>query len=61
MCAPGTTNMSCAVSGGFATVQPNSVLSINAVEGYPLEAFSAEVCAITPLRTAGTILTIYRP
>ncbi|UZP43774.1 hypothetical protein NXS19_011586 [Fusarium pseudograminearum] len=24
------------LSGGFATVQPNSVLSINAVEGYPL-------------------------
>lgn len=33
---------SCLVSGGFATVQPNSVLSINAVEGYPLEDFSAE-------------------
>lgn len=32
-----------AVSGGFATVQPNSVLSINAVEGYPLEDFSADV------------------
>jgi hypothetical protein len=31
------------VSGGFATVQPGSVLSINAVEGYPLEDFSAEV------------------
>lgn len=31
------------LSGGFATVQPNSVLSINAVEGYPLEDFSAEV------------------
>ena len=31
-----------AVSGGFAVVQPNSVLSINAVEGYPLEDFSAE-------------------
>jgi F-type H+-transporting ATPase subunit delta len=30
------------VSGGFATVQPNSELSINAVEGYPLEDFSAE-------------------
>ena len=30
------------VSGGFATVQPNSALSINAVEGYPLEDFSAE-------------------
>jgi F-type H+-transporting ATPase subunit delta len=30
------------VSGGFAVVQPNSVLSINAVEGYPLEDFSPE-------------------
>lgn len=32
------------VSGGFATVQPGSKLSINAVEGFPLEDFSAEVC-----------------
>ena len=30
------------VSGGFAIVQPNSVLSINAVEGFPLEEFSDE-------------------
>ncbi|MCJ1442752.1 MAG: delta subunit of the central stalk of mitochondrial F1F0 ATP synthase, atp16 [Stictis urceolatum] len=30
------------LSGGFAIVQPESVLSINAVEGYPLEEFSAE-------------------
>ena len=30
------------VSGGFAIVQPDSVLSINAVEGYPLEDFSEE-------------------
>lgn len=30
------------VSGGFATVQPGSQLSINAVEGYALEDFSAE-------------------
>lgn len=30
------------MSGGFATVQPNSVLSINAVEGFPLEDFSAD-------------------
>lgn len=30
------------VSGGFAIVQPNSVLSINAVEGFPLEDFSAD-------------------
>ncbi|KAK4083964.1 hypothetical protein Purlil1_10597 [Purpureocillium lilacinum] len=31
-----------AVSGGFATVQPGSAMSINAVEGYPLEDFSAD-------------------
>jgi F-type H+-transporting ATPase subunit delta len=30
------------VSGGFAIVQPDSVLSINAVEGFPLEEFSEE-------------------
>ncbi len=30
------------MSGGFAVVQPNSVLSINAVEGYALEDFSAD-------------------
>jgi hypothetical protein len=30
------------VSGGFAVVQPNSVMSINAVEGYPIEDFSSE-------------------
>ncbi|RAL68728.1 hypothetical protein DID88_007428 [Monilinia fructigena] len=30
------------LSGGFAVVQPNSSLSINAVEGFPLEDFSAE-------------------
>ncbi|KAF2838016.1 ATP synthase subunit delta [Patellaria atrata CBS 101060] len=30
------------LSGGFATVQPGSLLSINAVEGYPIEDFSAE-------------------
>ncbi|KAL9123237.1 MAG: hypothetical protein Q9187_000218 [Circinaria calcarea] len=30
------------LSGGFAIVQPNSQLSINAVEGFPLEDFSAE-------------------
>ncbi|KAI0013661.1 ATP synthase subunit delta, mitochondrial [Xylariaceae sp. FL0662B] len=29
-------------SGGFAVVQPNSVLSINAVEGFPLEDFSLD-------------------
>ena len=34
--------MSVAVSGGFAIVQPKSSLTINAVEGYPLEDFSAE-------------------
>ncbi|KAL7921961.1 F1F0 ATP synthase delta chain mitochondrial precursor [Trichoderma austrokoningii] len=30
------------LSGGFASVQPNSVLSINAPEAYPLEDFSAD-------------------
>ena len=30
------------VSGGFATVQPDSSMSINAAEGYPLEDFSSE-------------------
>ncbi|KAK4157904.1 ATP synthase subunit delta, mitochondrial [Chaetomidium leptoderma] len=30
------------LSGGFAIVQPNSGLTINAVEGYPLEDFSAD-------------------
>jgi len=30
------------VSGGFAIVQPNSELSINAVEGFPLEDFSID-------------------
>ncbi|KAL8813604.1 MAG: hypothetical protein Q9200_000146 [Gallowayella weberi] len=30
------------VSGGFAIVQPGSQLSINAVEGFPLEEFSSE-------------------
>lgn len=36
------------VSGGFAVVQPDSQLSINAVEGFPLEDFSADVCADQP-------------
>ena len=35
-----------AVSGGFAIVQPGSQLSINAVEGFPLEEFSADVCPV---------------
>jgi F0F1-type ATP synthase epsilon subunit len=35
-------NVSSIVSGGFAIVQPNSELSINAVEGYPLEDFSID-------------------
>lgn len=30
------------LSGGFAIVQPGSQLTINAVEGYPLEDFSIE-------------------
>lgn len=31
------------MSGGFAVVQPDSRLSVNAVEAYALEDFSAEV------------------
>ncbi|ESK96651.1 atp synthase delta mitochondrial [Moniliophthora roreri MCA 2997] len=31
------------VSGGFATVHPNNKLTINIVEGAPIEDFSAEV------------------
>ncbi|PYH90069.1 ATP synthase delta chain mitochondrial precursor [Aspergillus ellipticus CBS 707.79] len=30
------------LSGGFAVVQPDSQLSINAIEGFPLEDFSAD-------------------
>ncbi|KAK2747503.1 delta subunit of the central stalk of mitochondrial F1F0 ATP synthase, atp16 [Myotisia sp. PD_48] len=30
------------LAGGFAVVQPDSTLNINAVEGFPLENFSAE-------------------
>jgi len=37
------TDKSCTVSGGFAVVQPGSQLSINAVEGYALDDFSADV------------------
>jgi F-type H+-transporting ATPase subunit delta len=38
------------VSGGFAVVQPDSQLSVNAVEGFPLEDFSAEVSTMGSLR-----------
>lgn len=31
------------VSGGFATMNPDSTLNINAVEAFPVEDFSAEV------------------
>jgi hypothetical protein len=37
------TSLRSPVSGGFAVVQPDSALSINAVEAYPLEDFSADV------------------
>ena len=37
------TKWSLLVSGGFAIVQPGSQLSINAVEGYPLEDFNPDV------------------
>ncbi|KDE03942.1 ATP synthase subunit delta [Microbotryum lychnidis-dioicae p1A1 Lamole] len=30
------------VSGGFANVHPNNLLTVNAVEAYPLDAFSPE-------------------
>ncbi|SCU90764.1 LADA_0F06304g1_1 [Lachancea dasiensis] len=30
------------VSGGFATVQPDSTLSVNSIEAFPLESFSSE-------------------
>jgi hypothetical protein len=49
------------VSGGFATVQPGSKLSINAVEGYPLEDFSAEVCICWKLLRCSDADKIYRP
>ncbi|GAA94604.1 hypothetical protein E5Q_01256 [Mixia osmundae IAM 14324] len=32
------------VSGGFANIHPSNLLTINAVEAYPLDQFSAEVC-----------------
>jgi F0F1-type ATP synthase epsilon subunit len=34
------------VSGGFATVHPNNMLTINAVEAAPIEDFSAEVSLV---------------
>jgi len=39
----GLTLVATLVSGGFAVVQPDSQLSINASEAYPLEDFSADV------------------
>ncbi|BGP25521.1 ATP-synthase delta chain [Rhodotorula toruloides] len=30
------------VSGGFANVHPNNTMTVNAVEAYPLDAFSSE-------------------
>lgn len=39
------------VSGGFAIMQPNNQLSINAVEGFALEDFSAEVRCDKQFRT----------
>ena len=38
----GTTRL-IAVSAGFATMHGNNTLTINAVEAYPLDAFSTEV------------------
>lgn len=33
----------CIVSGGFATINPDNTLNINAVEAFPLEELSLEV------------------
>ena len=41
------TSSALTVSGGFAIVQPDSQLSINAVEGFPLEDFSADVSILS--------------
>lgn len=49
------------MSGGFAVVQPDSQLSINAVEGFALEDFSAEVGRVTFSATARGILTFDAP
>ena len=48
------------VSGGFAVVQPGSQLSRNAVEGFPLEDFSAEVSfrSIARIIYAGIVLIV---
>jgi hypothetical protein len=48
------------VSGGFAVVQPGSQLSINAVEGFPLEDFSTEVSfrSIARIIYAGVVLIV---
>ena len=43
-----------AVSGGFAIVQPGSQLSINAVEGFPLEDFSSDV--VIPMHSITSVL-----
>ena len=48
------------LSGGFAVVQPGSQLSINAVEGYPLEDFNAEVRR-PPLLILTNGLTVFCP
>ena len=45
------------VSGGFAVVQPGSKLSINAVEGFPLEDFSAEVSLLARRRHTQSLTT----
>jgi len=50
----------CTVSGGFAIVQPDSVLSINAVEGFPLEDFSGDVSRSSTPCTKRLILTLPR-
>ncbi|GAA5902092.1 hypothetical protein JCM5296_006602 [Sporobolomyces johnsonii] len=48
------------VSGGFANVHPNNTLTINAVEAYPLDAFSPEVRYLSSRRSSDRSLIIPR-
>ena len=47
------------VSGGFAVVHPNNTLTINAVEGAPLEDFSPEVSTHLRAYVFKTLLTFF--
>ena len=48
------------LSGGFAVVQPGSQLSINAVEGFPLEDFNADVGCLTIMIECMRLTTLCR-